>query len=125
MVCLAPKGDSGVLLFLAALVARKHCLPLADLTFAFAFPAYLMLANFFRFDGNDTGRPFKPLLITGRGPWFKRYVFSYALVGLILPMPFVFFAPPAVATAAAPHLFLSARLSSPSLHAVACAHSLY
>jgi hypothetical protein len=104
---LAPKSDSGVLIFLAWLVARSKRIPVPDMAFAFAFPAYLVLANALRFDGNNVERPFKPLLREGRGPWFKRYVLSYALVGLLLPLPVVFFAPSAIALAAAPHLFLT------------------
>jgi len=111
---LAPTADSGVLLFLAAVVARSHRLPAADVAFAVGYPAYLLLANRLRFDGGRLdydsmgSSSFKPLLRDGRGPWFKRYVFAYALAGLLLPLPFTFAAPPAVAAAAAPHLFLTA-----------------
>ena len=105
---LAPRADAGMLIVLALLIARTHRLPLADLAFAIAFPAYLMTANALRFDGNKIEQRFQPLLREGRGRWFKRYVASYALFGLALPTPFVFFAPRAVAVAAAPHLFLTA-----------------
>lgn len=105
---LAPSANSGVLLFAAVLVARSHSLPLADLTFAAGFPAYLVLANVLRFDGNEGEQRFKPLLREGRGPWFKRYILTFALAGLVLPLPLVFAAPPAIARAAAPHLFLTA-----------------
>ena len=109
---LAPKGDAGLLLALAFFVGRTHRLPIADLAFAAAYPLYLMLANVVRFDRclerSRAEQRFQPLLREGRGPWFKRYVLSYALVSLALPLPFVFLAPRAVAAAAAPHLFLTA-----------------
>ena len=116
---LAPKANTGMLLLLSILVARTRKLPLLDLVFAFAFPAYLMLANALRFDANketvaaagdeEETKKFKPLLREGgRGKWYKRYVLSFAVVGMFLPLPFVFFAPPAIALAAAPHLFLVA-----------------
>ena len=51
---LAPKGDSGLLLLLAAAVVRTQAkrgmmLPIPDLLFAGAFPAYLLLCNWHRF----------------------------------------------------------------------------
>lgn len=116
---MSPTLREGILLFLAAVIARSHTIPRADLAFAVAFPAYLAFVNEKRFDGNRGGKSmelatfsfgsgFKPLLSSGRGPWFKRYVFTYALLGLLLPLPIVFCAPNPVAVAAAPHLFLLA-----------------
>ena len=107
IIGLAPTADSGVLLFVAALVFRSHRLPVPDVAFALAFPAYLVLANTLRFD-RTAARRFKPLLREGRGAWLKRYMLAYALAGLVLPLPLVFAAPSAVALAAAPHLFLYA-----------------
>mgnify|MGYP001161202374 CR=1 FL=1 len=112
IVGLAPKGDAGLLMVLAVFVARMHRLPATDLAFALAYPLYLMLANVVRFDRclerSRAEQRFQPLLREGRGPWFKRYILTYALVSLALPLPFVFLAPRAVAAAAAPHLFLTA-----------------
>ena len=105
---LAPNANSAVLLFVAVLVARSHSLPLADLAFAAGFPVYLVLANSLRFDNYEDKQRFKPLLREGRGPWFKRYILTFALAGLVLPLPLVLVAPPAIARAAAPHLFLTA-----------------
>lgn len=113
---LAPKGDAGLLMVLAFFVARTHRLPAADLAFALVYPLYLMLANVVRFDRclerSRAEQRFQPLLREGRGTWFKRYILSYALVSLALPLPFVFLAPRAVAAAAAPHLFLTAVQSA-------------
>ena len=112
----APKGDAGLLMVLAFFVARTHRLPAADLAFALVYPLYLMLANVVRFDRclerSRAEKRFQPLLREGRGTWFKRYILSYALVSLALPLPFVFLAPRAVAAAAAPHLFLTAVQSA-------------
>ena len=105
---LSPTGREGLLLFLAAMLGRSRAVPAADVAFALLYPAYLVVANKVRFDGNQYERKFKPLLREGRGAWFKRYVFTYALVGLLLPFPVVLMAPSAVAAAATPHLFLTA-----------------
>jgi hypothetical protein len=104
---LAPSANSGLLLVIAALVTKSQMLPTGDVAFAVAFPIYLMIANAMRFNGNQIEDKFEPLLRQGRGPWFKRYVATYAIFSLLLPVPFVFFGPSAVAAAAAPHLFLT------------------
>ena len=92
----APKGDAGLLMVLAFFVARTHRLPAADLAFALVYPLYLMLANVVRFDRclerSRAEKRFQPLLREGRGTWFGG-IFSYALVSLALPLPFVFLAP--------------------------------
>ena len=104
---LAPGTRPAILLGIAFFVARAQPLPVADLAFAAAFPAYLLLANYLRFDlGND--KRFKPLLREGRGAWLKRYVLTTTLLGLMLPLPLVFLGPRSIALAAAPHLFLTA-----------------
>ena len=75
---LAPKTDSAALLALSVLVARSHRLPMGDLLFAFAFPAWLTLANGWRFglQGDSQAERqavpepiFKPLLREGRLHW--------------------------------------------------------
>lgn len=105
---LAPQADSYVLLSTAYLIARYRALPLADLAFAIGFPAYLAISNWCLFDCNlGYERPYKPLLREGRGAWLKRYILTYALLGLLLPLPIVLMAPPTIAIAAAPHLFLT------------------
>ena len=105
---LAPQADSYVLIWAAILLARRRALPLADLAFAIGFPAYLAVSNWVLFNANlGYERPYKPLLREGRGAWFKRYVLTYAIVGLLLPLPVIVFAPSAIAVAAAPHLFLT------------------
>ena len=58
-----------------------------DLAFAIGFPAYLAVSNWVLFNANlGYERPYKPLLREGRGAWFKRYVLTYAIVGLLLPL---------------------------------------
>ena len=118
LVGLAPQKDTFILLFVAFLVARAHCLPMPDIAFAAAFPAYLGFANYLRFDlamtrlysegGTTLPKRYKPLLREGRGVWLKRYVLTTALLGLVLPLPIVFLAPRSIGLAAAPHLFLHA-----------------
>lgn len=105
--------DSVVLLSIAGAIAAAHPVPRADLLFAVAYPCYLALTNEWRFGGNavGVGREFVPLLREESGPWFKRYVQSFALVGLLLPLPIVvgcfgLGVPLAVSRAAAPHHLL-------------------
>lgn len=125
--------DSIVLLGIAGSIAYVHPIPFADLAFAVAYPCYLAVMNQWRFGGNSVGadREFVPLLREGRGEWFKQYVLSFALAGLLVPLPVVFgcfifeLVPSAVSAAAAPHLLLTmvqcaceALTRSPSVHAL-------
>ena len=110
---LTVSADSLVLLSIAGAIAAAHPVPRADLLFSVAYPCYLALTNEWRFGGNavGAGREFVPLLREGSGPWFKRYVQSFALVGLLLPLPIIFGCfglgvPLAVSRAAAPHHLL-------------------
>lgn len=105
---LAPQADSYVLIAMAYFLARRSVIPLADLAFGVGFPAYLVLSNWILFNANvGHERPYKALLREGRGAWHKRYILTYTVAGLLLPLPLVLFAPPAIAAAAAPHLFLA------------------
>lgn len=107
------KLDSVVLLGFASAITLAHPVPRQDLVFAVLFPAYLAVMNQWRFGGNAVGvdREFVPLLRQGGGAWFKRYVLSFALFGLLLPLLIVFGGcvgvPTAVSSAAAPHLLLT------------------
>ena len=108
------KPDSLVLLGLATAIAVTHPVPRKDLAFASLYPAYLAMMNQWRYGGNAVGidREFVPLLRQGGGEWFKRYVLSFALVGLLLPLPLVFGCfglgvPATISLAAAPHLLLT------------------
>ena len=110
---LAVSADSVVLLSIGAAIAAAHPVPRADLFFAVAYPCYMALTNEWRFGGNVVGvhREFVPLLREGSGPWFMRYVKSFALVSLLLPLPIVFGCfglgvPLSVSRAAAPHHLL-------------------
>ena len=110
---LVVSADSVVLLSIGAAVAAAHPVPRADLFFVVAYPCYMALTNEWRFGGNVVGahREFVPLLREGRGPWFMRYVKSFALVSLLLPLPIVFGCfglgvPLSVSRAAAPHILL-------------------
>jgi len=104
---LAPQADTYVLVTVAYLLARRRALPFVDLIFAIGYPAYLAVANWCLFDCNlGFERPYKALLRTGRGAWFKRYLLTAAVIGVFLPFLVVLFAPSAIAAAASPHLFL-------------------
>jgi len=106
--------DSLVLIGFATAIAIVHPVPRKDLVFAVVYPTYLAVMNQWRFGGNAVGvdREFVPLLRQGGGPWFKRYVLSFALAGLLLPLPLVFGCfglgvPTTISCAAAPHLLLT------------------
>lgn len=106
--------DSLVLIGFATVIAIVHPVPRKDLVFAVLYPTYLAVMNQWRFGGNAVGmdREFVPLLRQGGGPWFKRYVLSFALAGLLLPLPLVYGCfglgvPTAISCAAAPHLLLT------------------
>lgn len=100
-----------ILPLITVAVACTRPIPAWDRLFSIAYPAYLCLANHFRFDrnapGNAAGRVKTPLLREGGGPWFIRYVGTFAVVGLLLPLVVQIVAPRSVADAAAPHLYLT------------------
>jgi hypothetical protein len=102
--------SSFIFLILAVAIGLSRPIPKADVAFSICFPLYLALANRFRFDRNVPAiaakREVIPLLREGRGPWFKRYVTSFGMIGVILPVMFQLVAPRYISDAAAPHLYL-------------------
>jgi hypothetical protein len=95
---------------LAVAIGLSRPIPQTDLAFSICFPLYLALANRFRFDRNAptiaAKREMIPLLREGMGPWFKRYMKSFAMIGVFLPVIFQLVAPRYLSDAAAPHLYL-------------------
>lgn len=114
-------STSPVLPIITLLVAAMKPIPAGDVFFSIAYPAYLCFANRFRFDLNTprlaaVDRNYKklPLLREGRGPWLFKYVLTFGVVGIILPLLLVLIAATnagapasAAANAAAPHLYLT------------------
>ena len=103
-------SSSFIFSILAVAIGLSRPIPQADLAFSICFPLYLALANRFRFDRNAPAiaakREVIPVLREGRGPWFKRYVTSFGMIGVILPVMFQLVAPRYISDAAAPHLYL-------------------
>lgn len=123
----APSPAEITLAGAAALVAYARPVPLADRVFSVAYPAYLYAANRLRFDRNAPAADRKqvPPLREGRGPWFGRYVVSFAMAGLLIPLVLQVVAPEAVSGPAAPHLYLTlcqcfmeALISGPGFYAL-------
>ena len=92
-------------------------IPFWDLFFVIAFSTYLGLANRFRFDNNSKlyqvrkrkglEYPEKPEWFEqSNETWFMRYMLFAATLGVLVPLGMQFVAPPPVAQAAAPHLFV-------------------
>jgi hypothetical protein len=102
--------SSFIFLTQAVAIGLSRPIPQVDLAFSICFPLYLALANRFRFDLNAPSiaakREVIALLREGRGPWFKRYLTSFGMIGVILPVIFQLVAPRHISDAAAPHLYL-------------------
>lgn len=92
-------------------LACTRPIPFMDRFFSIGYPCYLYLANHFRFDRNApgiaAGRVKTPLLREGVGPWFKIYLLTFGIIGVLLPLLVQIIAPRPIADAAAPHLYLT------------------
>ena len=101
--------NSLIFLSLSTFLAFKYTIPTGTILFSIFYPIYIGVINRFRFQRNALAlhKPVLPLLHTGRGPWFPRYVTFFGLLGLLLPLLYIGLAPSsAFAQAAAPHLYL-------------------
>lgn len=93
-------------------------IPFWDCFFSIAYPIYLCFANRFRFDSNarqialrksrGESYPTKPefLNFVIGEPWFPKYMVFAAGLGVFLPLAIQVLAPPQIANAAAPHLYM-------------------
>ena len=103
--------NSLIFLSLSTFLAFKYTIPTGTILFSIFYPIYIGVINRFRFQRNENAlaqhKPVLPLLHTGRGPWFPRYVTFFGMLGLLLPLLYIGLAPSsAFAQAAAPHLYL-------------------
>jgi len=103
-------ASSPIVPLLTIILACTRPIPVADCFFSIGYPAYLYLANRFRFDQNAPGIAKgwikTPQLREGAGPWFKNYLLTFGTIGVIFPLAAQVFAPRSIADAAAPHLYL-------------------
>jgi hypothetical protein len=109
------KSPSTLIFFaLSISLAIKSTIPASHVLFSILYSVYIGCINRFRFQRNaladnknnkNQDGPL-PLLHTGRGPWFKNYVMTFGVLGVLLPVAFMLLAPSAYAQAAAPHLYL-------------------
>lgn len=100
------------------LLLYKRQIPYWDCFFSIAFPVYLCLANRFRFDSNarqiairkskGESYPAKPQYGEGinKEPFFLKHMMFAAILGIFLPLATQVLAPPQIAQAAAPHLYM-------------------
>ncbi|KAL7532448.1 hypothetical protein ACHAWF_004137 [Thalassiosira exigua] len=119
-----PDGASSlpaiVQVVLAAHVARRTHPVVSgrDVLFCVLFPLYLLLANRLRFASNGPVRrrpadhPHSASAVIEKffsgatDPWFQRYMFFAAFVGIVLPLIAIAKAPREVANLAVPHTFV-------------------
>lgn len=106
-----PRTQPPVLPLATIVLACTRTIPAGDRLFSLLFPLYVCLANRWRFDRNApvvaAGGTDRPLLREGSGPWFKTYILTFGVVGIVLPLALQVLAPRPVAEAAAPHLYLT------------------
>jgi hypothetical protein len=103
---------------LAALLVYKFDIPTRHLLFCILYPTYLIFANRFRFGNNIAIRqrsnhhPSNLSVVMSKiysesdTTWFKYYMTSYTMVGVLLPLLTVSLAPTEVADAAISHLLV-------------------
>jgi len=93
-------------------------IPFWDCFFSIAYPLYLCLANRFRFDSNKRqialrtlkgesypGKPEHTNFAKGES-WFLKHMIFAACLGVLFPLVLQVVAPPPIAQAAAPHLYI-------------------
>lgn len=128
-------GPKLILPTIIIVLAITRPIPMTDRFFSIGYPIYMYLANRFRFannapsiarfgGGNDVFKKL-PLIREGSGPWFKKYVLTFAGIGIILPLITLIIAPKAIADAAAPHLYLTlcqvameSKMTGPKFHSL-------
>jgi len=100
-----------ILPLVTIVLACTRPIPVWDRFFSIGYPVYLCLANHFRFDRNApgiaAGKVKTSLLREGQGPWFKIYMATFGIIGIVLPFVVQIVAPRSIADAAAPHLYLT------------------
>ena len=130
-------GPKLILPTIIIVLAMTRPIPRTDRVFSIGYPLYLYLANRCRFaknapslvkfggGGKEDGVGFQklPLLREGSGPWFKIYVSTFAIIGVLVPLLTLLLAPQPIAEAAAPHLYLTlcqvmleAMMTGPKVH---------
>jgi hypothetical protein len=106
--------------FLALLLVYefRSFIPTRHVLFCTFYPAYLILANRYRFGNNLAVRKrpehhpnnisavMSSIYSERDTVWFKRYMTSFTIVGVLLPLQTVFTAPPEFADAAISHLLV-------------------
>lgn len=116
IICSAPSAQILIAVYLAH--RYNDILPLRHSIFCLLYPAYLLLANHFRFANNmlirerPESHPHHVSVVISEffsgenEPWFKRYMILASIIGLALPLVTISLAPGDVAALAAPHLFV-------------------
>ena len=133
-------GPKLILPTILIVLAMTRPIPMTDRFFSIGYPLYMYLANRFRFannapslvkfgggGGKEDGVGFQklPLLREGSGPWFKIYVSTFAIIGILVPLLTLILAPQNIAEAVAPHLYLTlcqvvleATMTGPKVHSL-------
>ena len=101
-------GPKLILPTIIIVLAMTRPIPRTDRVFSIGYPLYLYLANRCRFaknapslvkfgggggGGKEEGFPKLPLLREGSGPWFKIYVSTFAIIGVLVPLLTLLLAP--------------------------------